>query len=603
MKVRFIYGGALADARLIAEFAANAPGRCCVLHPPFSPFAKGDFGVVESRAIGVDFLMMNGLEEETAFRLAQEFASSIVTRTSDVEIAGVELTRCLSNMFDLRLERILLIVQALEALKREGYDSVLVWARAFSRFQLAALPAEALQNDDTLSRIADGRIESQASQCVSHPFDPVGVRILAREAAQAPASRGNPPIPSDDLTVFLHTSAHSYIEEIRPVLDALDAAGSSHRLLLHDSNVLKALGNDDTASGAVLLDDAHPILDSWAPEHMTEALRSLFSALDNRAPVMPGDPLEAALERIFPLALHASVYRRAWRFCMKVARLDAWLARDRTRRFFFYPCVSGLDPAPRMLMRARGGKAATAVFRSITEHFRNFTLPAADELAVMGMDQARVALARGFDEKGARMVGAPLVDAGFAAVGANEKRDRDEILVATSGFDTSGEQRWIAALAEWLRARGRGRMILRPHPSRDEGFYRDIMGADDEHARIDRTTDIHLSIDQAAAVLTDVSHVGKLAVYRDRPLATVNLSGTPFPYHRFDEQGVATGIDTLAALKTYAENVLAGALPPLDPRARARFIRDEFTSDDGLSGARMASFLTADTPSEQISLS
>jgi hypothetical protein len=89
----------------------------------------------------------------------------------------------------------------------------------------------------------------------------------------------------------------------------------------------------------------------------------------------------------------------------------------------------------------------------------------------------------------------------------------------------------------------------------------------------------------ASAVVTDVSHAGKIAVYFGRPLMVVNISGTQYPYHRFDESGVALGAYSIEEVAPTLDHVLEGRYQTVH---RSRFVQREFTSDDNRASDRIA---------------
>src|SRR5262249_35731331 len=94
----------------------------------------------------------------------------------------------------------------------------------------------------------------------------------------------------------------------------------------------------------------------------------------------------------------------------------------------------------------------------------------------------------------------------------------------------------------------------------------------------------------ASVVVTDLSHAGKIAVYLNKPLMVVNISGTPFPYHRYDEEGVALGAFSLAEIGQTLDRILAG---PTGANRRGEFVRREFTSDDNHASDRIAELVVS----------
>lgn len=607
MKLWFLFGGDAGDAGVVRDFADGLEGRVCVLHPPFSDRAHIDVGRAESRAIGVDLVPMNGPEEERAFREAAQFGDDLVARLAPVDFMGVDLVRCLPALLDVRPEKALILASAVEILRGEGFDHVVVWIRSFSWFYMAVLGEAATLGlcvpEQALLRIRAGALEPQPGMARRHAFSPVGEVVIdrLRTGAVTPAQiTGAARSAPGGLTVMALTRAQSYLEEMVPVIAALERAGRPFRLLVSEQATLDALGamgvRLDGAALAAVLSGGAPAADACEPDRIKAALATLFARLDALAqaprPVSRflGD---RTLDYVLDHVQSATIFRRAWLFCAQVERLAVWLDFDRTRRLFFYPSRTHLDPAPRDLMRARGGCAATGIFRSITADYRNFHLPCADALATLGLDQVAIARERGFPAEGLTAIGAPQADASFARWrgAAPAPGGPRTILVATSGFDRRGELGWIADLARAVRAAPGLGLVVKPHPSLPTAPYRAAIGDDDASVRLDCGGDIHRLIEQADAVVTDVSHVGKLALYRGRSLAVANLSGAPFPYNRFDEAGLASLLDSKAAIAAFADAVRRGAPPPPDPAARAAFVAAEFTADDGMSGERMAAFL------------
>jgi hypothetical protein len=85
-------------------------------------------------------------------------------------------------------------------------------------------------------------------------------------------------------------------------------------------------------------------------------------------------------------------------------------------------------------------------------------------------------------------------------------------------------------------------------------------------------------------VVTDVSHAGKMAVYLNRPLLVVNMTGRDFPYSRFDEEGVALIARNEAELGQQVHRLLDDHVTF---EGRPAFIARHFTSDDGRATERI----------------
>jgi len=628
VELRFLIGGEPNDAAAVAAFAADGAQPSCVLHPGFSDRAGLAYPGVASRAIGVDLVTMNGPEEDRAYREAAELTEAFQNRLTPVPFHGVDLSACAASLLGLRLDRTLTLAYAVNQLRAEGFGRIVIWIRNFARHYLPLLAeAEALgwgATGESLLRVRDGRIEPETpSLWARQAFEPTGRRVAMRfQDGPAPsleeAVGGAAPAPGG-LTIMLLTQSAGYLAEAAAVLEAADKAGLPYRLLCSEPRVIDALqqvmGPMPASAPQFIL---RPELGMRAmdPEGVCDALGALFGqfealAVDPPTAMAPGPdgpdgepPAETSggdlgdrmLDFAFGCFAHASMHRRAWQRCIEIERMAAWLRHDDARRLFFYPARTHLDPAPHQMMAARGGWTASAIFRSITADYRNFHVPRADRLAVLGADQVGVAAGRGFPLAGLRPVGSPQADAAFAHAAPPPMTAKDAktrtptLLAATSGFDRAGEARWIPRMAEVARA-GKIKLVLKPHPSLGAAAYRPLLGADDDAVRLEPAADIHALIDAADAVVTDVSHVGKLAVYRGKTLAVANLSGQPFPYNRFDELGIATLLDDERAVVAYAKAVGRGAAKAPDPERRAAFVRAEFTTDDRRSGERMVRFL------------
>jgi len=609
VELYFLIGGEPSDAAAVAAFTAAGAGRNCVLHPGFSDRAQLQFPGVESRAVGIDLIAMNGLEEERAYREAEAMTAAFHARLAPVPFHGVDLAACAGSLLGVRLDRVLMLVAAIEQLRAEGYGRVVVWLRSFARHFMAILAeAEALgwgPAEKALLRVREGRFEPEPVLWARQPFDPVGARVLTRLQAGQTLSRdeavgGAAPAPGG-LTIMLTSPGAGYLAEAAAMLEAADEAALPYRLLCLDPRVPGVLARLTTATpaGATQVVQRPELgMRAMDPDGLVAALAALFEQFEALADGSTGESSKALGEQtlafLYGCFVNASAYRHAWLRSLEIERIAAWLDHDRARRLFFYPARTHLDPAPRLLMAARGGWAGSAISRSITADYRNFYVPCADRLAVLGEAQVEIAAARGFPAAGLRPIGSPQADAAFAraAAGASREpsRDRPMLLAATSGFDRAGEARWIPRLAAAARDAGLS-LVLKPHPSLGAAPYRPLLGPDDDAVRLELDADIHGLIEDADAVVTDVSHVGKLAVYRGKPLAVANLSGQPFPYNRFDEIGIATLLADEGAVEAFARAVARGGAPTPDPGARAEFVRAEFAADDGRSGQRLVAFL------------
>ena len=143
----------------------------------------------------------------------------------------------------------------------------------------------------------------------------------------------------------------------------------------------------------------------------------------------------------------------------------------------------------------------------------------------------------------------------------NLDAERGFALVATSGLDLT-EEVWIGVAAEVCRQLG-FKLVVKVHPSIAEERYFKLSKL---QVLVTKEAELIPLVRGARVVITDVSHAGMYAIYLRKPLLTVNLTGKPYPYNRFDEQGAALLARSLEELRSLLKKLL------VDEEARERLL-------------------------------
>jgi hypothetical protein len=256
------------------------------------------------------------------------------------------------------------------------------------------------------------------------------------------------------------------------------------------------------------------------------------------------------------------------------------------------------------MCRQREIRLVAASIMSFDERYRNLNRFPYDVLTVLGEEQVEI-IGRLKMARAVIPVGQPDLDEAWRKWSRPQSeryveqrlgfgRARKLVLVATSALAPDSELQWMEALGEFAKRRGDVDILIKLHPATPAGRYDALRGTrTDWPLHVVSDPEIMPFLVVADVVLTDASHAGKQAIFLDKPLIAVNMTGEPFPYNRFDQDGVAvlsrSVDDLLRDLGRMLDDPQA-ALASL-PGDRRAYIRRHLTDNDGHASDRIAALL------------
>ncbi|MCW5697427.1 MAG: hypothetical protein KIS96_11935 [Bauldia sp.] len=622
-KLWFLIRPTAGERDVVLRWADGLGGRVCFLFNMPAESAAVDLSPHTVRHVVGDLIATNSADEELSFRRSAEHFAAAPAYFEPVGFHGVDLRHCLKRLPNIAADYLLRIARALERLRHDGFDHLVVWFNRYSPFYLAILDEAATMGlcepRDAVLQIVDGALVPMAEifEIVSPASClPTYLRAWTKDAdVVGPLLAGLGPLEPGGVHVLVATEVGNYIPYLAEAIRVLQDAGVPYRALAKSGAIREQLlpllsADGIPADRVALIPGVEESRFSEDPQKIAGAVAALFTQigprLAKRPPEAPAELGEHTLHYAWLYYNTRQAIRHAYLFCLQIERLDAFLQHDRPACLYTYPALSPYDPALAHLMRARGGTAASAIFLSVNADYRNLAYPQFDRMAVLGTAQTEALAARGYPSDQIVEVGSPLLDAEFAkwtpadarkyigSVLGGDLAPGPLILVATSAFRQEDEFVWLEWLADSLPRDGSVSAIVKLHRFTYAPPYERRV-AEIGHPRLFVTQEgeIYPYLAASDVVVSDVSHAAKQAVYAGKTLWVANISGAPFPYNRFDQEGVAR----LAATREDFANIVAEAMgEKAFERGEAdiaRFIRREFTSNDGKARERMNAFFDA----------
>ncbi len=188
-----------------------------------------------------------------------------------------------------------------------------------------------------------------------------------------------------------------------------------------------------------------------------------------------------------------------------------------------------------------------------------------DFIALPGEDSKRAFVASGLNPDRLILVGNPKFD---AIVNARMAEDRSIVYKLFGGSGTGqiflvvtyliapGSREWVHALVRQLKKLEPHtfKLVIKPHPDEGPEGYEQILREEElGQAIVSRGMSLYTLLDACDIVFTTVSTAGSEAILFNKPLISINLSGSDFAV-RYDQEGVALLVkreeDILPAIDT-----------------------------------------------------
>ena len=594
-----LVGVRLDDVTHVARWLGGLEGRRAVLVARYDELADSQFGC--DRFLDLELIPTNSELEEEVYRSCSEHRDRRQAQLAATDFLGVPLSLDFFRAVAAPVERLMIMMRAARLLFERGYAHVaIVCGPANDHYGCLILEGRAcgvLRANDTARRVVRGKIQtdhafstpsllksarqhvSQLSSIAPVASSPAQVLVVALSSAPHYLRSGKAVIAAlkeherHVLLVVPRREGFGWAEEIGVRTEALAPAGVPARYLealnTASDEFLRALGDLARADLA-----ARPKLRWRQLGHMTSEFHDLHASTR--------DVVSGAM----------------FRHLIMICRLDEIVATVKPDIIYKFPSSATImDGSLLAIARKYGIRQVASVFLSLSASFRDMDRAPQDIITVLGEEQAEI-VGRNIRANEVIALGQPEMDLFMHGWAPETSREhvlrmipawdgkKRLVVVATSNFDASREPIWVRELCRHAAARGDAHVLVKLHPATPIAVYRSNLALDGDFD-ISLVADVELApyMQIASVIVTDVSHAGKIAVYLGRPLMVVNISGTPFPYHRYDEDEVALGAFSLPEIGSVLDRLLDGEAPV---KGRAGFIRRQFTSDDNRASQRIA---------------
>ena len=599
--------GQAGDAAL-ARFVAGLSGRVAVLVPALSALGRtrADLHVVNER----DLIPLGGALEERIHRDAALHRAGLRERLADHRLLGVPLVDDLAVHLGQAHENLATLLTALCMLVEQGHDHVVLALEGYTIHHLALLdharrvglaspddPALCLRDGELVPAPAHPLARDPAPYLAEFRAFPATDVAVRGERERLLASR------TGGTVLILPSGEAHFARNLAPLVRELRRRDAPCRVLAYDAGpqaALRALGVETD----LFLPPGDDRPDR--PERIASALAPFIAAyiedLDARRAASAATPGAGFFEDVDLRLASADGYWGMFRLGLAIERLDAVMRAARPRSVYVMPQSSYLERSAAALCRKYGAVSVTSLFFSVTGTYRSYCGYSADVVTLLGRDQGDVFLARGYRPEQLVPVGQPELDEAFATWDRERSLAhvaarlpefdpaRPTIVIASATIDPAGELAWTEALA--ARAHPGTQVIAKLHPSIPSAPFDAIRRRRPELPLwIVEDRELHPYLRLADLVVTDASHAGGLAVCLGKPLLVVNLTGAPFPYNRFDEEGVAACARTLDELAAHVDAFAAGTFPPGTGPRQDDYISRNFVNREGGAAARIADTL------------
>ncbi len=602
-ELHVLIGVGLDEVTHVVRWMNGLQGRCAALLARHDQLSNCQFGC--DRFHDIDLVPTNSGLEEEVYQSCSEHRTRRGSQLESVSFLGLPLSLDFYRAVAAPVERLMILMRAARLLFERGYAHVVIVCGA--------------GNDYYGSLVLEGRAcgvmcASGAARRVVRekvlPDHAFSTRSLMRSAPRY-AGGGSLPrvavsnVPARVLVAALSTEV-AYLRNAKAVIAAL--AEREQRLLLLVPCREGFDWTDETGLEVATL-DAGGAVASRDPEELDQvadaflrALRDLAQAAISERPRLSWRDLGEATSDFHDL--HASgrdvIGNALRRHLTLIDRLDEIVASVKPQVIYKFPSGATIMDGSLLGIAAKYGiRQVASVFLSLSASFRDLDRAPQDVITVLGEGQVE-ALKSNITANQVIALGQPEMDLLTRDRAPGKARDyarrvmpawdgmKRVVLIATSNFDAEREPSWVRELCRHAATRSDAHILVKLHPATPIEVYRAKLACDDLEVSLVADTEIAPFMEIASAVVTDVSHAGKIAVYLNKPLMVVNISGSPFPYHRYDEDGVALGAFTLEQVGPTLDRILDDWMPA---SRRAEFIRREFTSDDNRASERIANLV------------
>lgn len=173
-----------------------------------------------------------------------------------------------------------------------------------------------------------------------------------------------------------------------------------------------------------------------------------------------------------------------------------------------------------------------------------------DFVALPGEDSKRAFVASGLNPDKLILVGNPKFDAIVNATLVEDKsivyklfggNPTGHIFLVVTYLFAPGSREWVHALVRQLKKLEPHtfKLVIKPHPDEGPEGYEEILREEElADATVSKGISLYTLIDACDIVFTTVSTAGSEAILFNKPLISINLSGSDFAV-RYDQEGVA----------------------------------------------------------------
>lgn len=401
---------------------------------------------------------------------------------------------------------------------------------------------------------------------------------------------------------LLRTNEYNlYLGPVTPVARRLREIGRGLLMVTDDVRVLQAGGLD-----APTLDLTHwmdiAASASLRLEELHEVVRTFFMRIEALAAEARRRSPQSLEAQFLPHLRHQGFYRLALQAGLAIDVLTDVLAAVRPRSVFIMPDSTPLASLMCSIAAQRHIRTVTTLAASVEPSYRSMGVYESAVIAVDGEASARAFRGAGVEEARIVMVGSVALDGERSTSPEWDRRyvhgkigldgGKHVVLVATSRADPQ-EAVWMERLARAASARGDAAIVVKTHPLFSPASYEHLAEAcRDLPLKVVLDIDLLPLIRVAEAVVTDHSHVGKVAVILGKPVVTMNLTGVPYRANRFDEQGVALGVYALDEVELALHRILDDEMLLQRLAERRREVVPEYNyRNDGKATDRMVRLL------------
>lgn len=605
---------------VVREWLATLHGRVAGITASTSSLKDEDFGVPLFVDRGITPILSP--VEERAVREVSFHRVALSHRLRDFQVSGVPFADDLAITIGQSLEYTSIMSRSVAALVHAGYDHIVIILENYSYCQMALLRearACGLAPDDAVPwslhtnsfvRVPQLMAEDDIDAYVN------SVRSLAAESTQQSAERIERLGSARGGTIFLiKTTGAVYADSMAEILRALNERDEPvHVMTFWPSmgDVWKTRYGFDSHN-IISPTDRSPADPSRLAETLEHFLKAYRGDVDARLRqhAIQTNPLYGfhTCDFVDAGCFFVPFFGALVDYAVAIERFDQIIAELRPNAIYCAPGASMMGNGIAQLARNHGVRTVTSAFTSVSNEFRS--IPAmsyrADFTTVIGEDQVCHFAARAFPAETIVPVGQPDMDpvrthwskaqcdAYLAERFPTYDPAKHALVIATSSVEHEMDIPYTEYLGEIAQVRGDTQVILKMHPTRNLTPFHALL-----HRRPDLPLllvtnpgdEIYAYLGAAGIVLTDISHVGKRAVFFGKSMIVVNFTGTPYDFTRYDEEGVALLATTLDELSDAVTRLLD------DPAAREQlvahhhdFLRHYMFSNDGRSGDRVADLL------------